>query len=95
MWNIKALALTIQMLLAMLKVFLKRSRSQGQKIWFPLKGSVTRNTQVKNQSSSNNYSIVINKYSFEQEIYGNPIKAGFFNVIIQDIAVHGPMIKNK
>ena len=26
---------------------------------------------------------------FKQEISGNRIKAGFFNVIIQDIAVHG------
>ena len=25
----------------------------------------------------------------KQEIWGNHIKAGFFNVIIQDIAVHG------
>ena len=73
------------------KGFLKKD--QGHKV--KKFGSVTRNTQVKNQSSSNHYSIVINKYSFEQEIYGNPIKAGFFNVIIQDIAVHGPMIKNK
>ena len=26
---------------------------------------------------------------YAEEICGNPIKAGFFNVIIQDIAVHG------
>ena len=30
-----------------------------------------------------------------QEICGNRIKAGFFNVIINDIAVHGTNEKNK
>ena len=30
-----------------------------------------------------------------QEICGNRIKAGFFNVVIKDIAVHGTNDKNK
>ena len=36
-----------------------------------------------------------NPFNEKQEICGNRIKAGFFNVIIQHIAVHGTMIKNK
>ena len=66
MWNIKALALTVQTLLARFK-FSKmgqtpRSRSQGKKKqWYPQKGLITRNTQVKYQSSSTHCSKVISK----------------------------------
>ena len=66
MWNIKALTLTIQMLLTRLKYSKSRPdtnvKLQGQKSWFPWKGSVNKNTHVKCQSSSTHYSIVINKF---------------------------------
>ena len=38
-----------------------RSRSQGQKQWYPLKGLITRNTHVKYQSSRTHCSKVISK----------------------------------
>ena len=53
---IKALALTIQMLLIRLKYSkvgqTLKSRSQCQNCWFPWNGFVTINTHVKYQSSS-------------------------------------------
>ena len=38
-----------------------RSRSQGKKSWYPQKGLITRNTQVKYQSSCNHGSKIISK----------------------------------
>ena len=39
----------------------QRSRSQDQKLWYPRKGLITRNTHVKYQSSSTHCSKVISK----------------------------------
>ena len=58
LWNIKALALTIQKIISQGYCFKKevgqtpRLRSQSKKSWFPWNGLVTGNTRVKSQSSS-------------------------------------------
>ena len=63
MWNIKALALTVQKLLAKLKFskigLTPKPRSQGQKSWYRRKGLVNSITHVKYQSSSTHCSKVI------------------------------------
>ena len=52
MCNMKALTLLVRKLWPMLKFFKRRStsRSQGQKLWYPVKGLVTRNTHVQYES---------------------------------------------
>ena len=56
MCNMKALSLQVRKLWPRLKVFSKvgqtsKSRSQGKKLWYHVKGLVTRNTQVQYESS--------------------------------------------
>ena len=62
----KALSLTVQKLGPKVKVFLKvgqtlRSRSLGQKLWYDMKGLVTRNTHVKYESPASYGSLVMTK----------------------------------
>ena len=65
MRNIKALALTVQKLLAWLQFSINGSNSKVKvtvsKIMKPRKGLIKRNTQVKYQSSSTHCSKVISK----------------------------------
>ena len=56
MCNMKALPLLVRKLWPMLEFFSKvgqtsRSRSQGQKLWYNVKGLVIRNTHMKYESS--------------------------------------------
>ena len=44
-----------------------RSRSQGQKYWYPWRGLITRNTHVKYQSLSTHFSKVMSKVKVFKE----------------------------
>ena len=59
-WNIKALALTVQ-IINKVKVFNEKVKFQGQGHRVKQKGFVTINTHIKYQNSSNHYSKDIHK----------------------------------
>ena len=51
MCNIKTVSLMVRKLWPRLKSFKRRSRSRRQKLWYHVKGLVTRNMHVLNESS--------------------------------------------
>ena len=66
----KALSLVVRKLLPRLKFFkvgqTSRSRSQGQKLWYHVKGLVTRNTHVQYESPITCGKKVIAKVNFSK-----------------------------
>ena len=50
MQNMKALSLLVRKLWPRLKFFKSRSMSPGQKLWYHVKGLVTRNTHAQYES---------------------------------------------
>ena len=67
MCNMKAISLLIRKLWQRLKFFKRRSRSKGQKLWYHVKGLVTRNKHVQYESPISSGKKVIAKVKIFQK----------------------------